>query len=545
MAETQSTTTTSIAPRVAAVRHPLYDLFIDRWNKLADVREATGGFMDGTYLIAHPREWLDHTSLVTTRDTTTGATTTTAVSNPNPKKPSAKLKARRALASYNNLGAAIIDAFKGPLFREAPNRRVGDGAKQPNAKTPIELWWDDVFHGQSMNEMMPTWWDLGGTFGHVILYFELPSDDDALTAADQGLPKIYWYSPRDVLNWLEDADGRVIAIKVVEAVYATTFDALRPVTSYHIRMIDEIGWKLYDSKTGTLIDHGEHGLGRVPFVYLFGQRSPSYTAVGKSLLGDPQNHIDVFNLASEQRELLRGQTFSFVNVELGTGPEATSVIDAQNMMGSQTGTMNLLFTPGAATILSGDAANVEAYDKTLSAKRREIYREAGVQWEADSKDAEAQGSLQLKREDMNTRLSEMANECQTAEYELADLFYRWKYGADSGPAKLESEEVTIQYPDRFEEAPFEDLIMQITAAQTIGMPPSVLKALRKAILTKFEGMSTLPPKTLADLLEEIDNMPDDPTPQERVLQRMSLMDKAAKTGEKAPAIPPDPAKAAA
>ena len=535
---------TPLSPGIAITRqHPLYTAFISRWVKLADVREGTGGFMDGTYLVAHPREWLDHTSLVTTTDPVTGQPSTSVTTNPNPRKPSAKLKARRALASYNNLAAAIIAAFKGPLFREAPNRRVGDGG---DTSAPIEDWWADVYRGQSLDEMMPTWWDLAATFGHVVLYFELPSNsDEVLTAADQSLPKVCWYDPRDVIDWLEDEDGRVIAIKVQEAVPPATFDDLKPTTQYRIRVIDATGWKLFDAKLGAMIDSGEHNLGRVPFVFLFGQRSPSYTALGKSVLGDPQKHIDIYNQQSEQRELLRGQTFSFVNVQLGTGPDATTVTDAQTMMGNQTGTMNLLFTPGAATILSGDAANVESYDRTISAARREIYREAGVQWETDSKDAEAEGSLSLKREDMNTRLSSMANECQRGDYELADLFYRWRYGADAGPARLKNDEVTIQYPDHFAETPFEDLIAQITAARDIGMPTGVLKALRKAILTKFEGMSTLPPAALQELLDEIDAMEDDPTPQERIKQRMEILDKASKAGGTAPAMPDDAGKAAA
>ena len=36
--------------------HPLYALFAPVWRALGDVVEGTGGYLDGTALIAHPRE---------------------------------------------------------------------------------------------------------------------------------------------------------------------------------------------------------------------------------------------------------------------------------------------------------------------------------------------------------------------------------------------------------------------------------------------------------------------------------------------------------
>jgi hypothetical protein len=47
--------------------------------------------------------------------------------------------------------------------------------------------------------------------------------------------------------------------------------------------------------------------------------------IGQSVLNDPALYVDLYNLTSEQRELLRNQTFSILNVVLGTGPDAISV----------------------------------------------------------------------------------------------------------------------------------------------------------------------------------------------------------------------------
>jgi hypothetical protein len=180
---------------------------------------------------------------------------------------------------------------------------------------------------------------------------------------------------------------------------------------------------------------------------------------------------------------------------------------------------------------------VQSYHDEISRVKREIYRETGVQWETDTKDAEAMGSLELKREDMNTRLAAYADECQQAEYALVELWYRASYGADGWEAKLESDQVTIHYPERFSATPFDEVLKQVEAAQAIGMPAEFLKALRKAIVTKFEGMGNLTPEQLKVINEAIDNAPDDPTPAERMRMKMDIMTKAAQMGGKPPGEP--------
>lgn len=542
-----------LGPRVAASTHPIYDLYKPEWIKLGDVREGTGGFTDGTYLVAHPREWEDHTAA-------------------NPKKPSKKLKARRALARYENLASGIMETKKSALFREQPTRRVGtqalppkpvpapvtplDGepppppkpAPVPEKKPPseLELWWDDVDgRGTHIDDAVPAWWDLAATFGHVVLYFELPAPaNQPLTAADQAWPYVRVYTPLDVINWLSDDNGQIISLKVIEAVQATTYNELRPVTQYRVRIIDQQGWAVYDYKSGTAVSQGQHGLGRLPVAFLYGKRRAILSDVGQSVLGDPRNYIDIFNLTSELRELLRNQTFSFINLPLGTGPDAMTAQQAKDLMGEQIGTMNVLLSGGTASVLTADSANVDAYHDAIEKTTRGIYREAGVQWETDTKDAEAEGSLSLKREEMNTRLSAYADECQAAEYVLAELWYLWRHGADSGKAKFDDDQVVIHYPDRFTATPFDEVLQQVQAAQAIGMPAAFLKELRKAIITKFEGMGNLTPEQLQLLNDAIDQAPDDPTPAERLRQKMELLTATAKSGGKVPPVNAEDSKAA-
>ena len=91
------------------VTHPLYLRYRDIWTKLLDVFEGGGGFIDDSrpYLIAHPREWLDHSIPIYDSN---GNVLRYEV-NPSPKQASPKLTERRKLeqevdGSFERIAAA-------------------------------------------------------------------------------------------------------------------------------------------------------------------------------------------------------------------------------------------------------------------------------------------------------------------------------------------------------------------------------------------------------------------------------------------------------
>ncbi len=527
MAVQSTTTTAGLKPKQASYVHPTYITLQPIWQQLRDVREGIGGFLDGTYLIAHPREWQDYTS-------------------ENPSVPTKKLKARRRLASYENFAATIIDALKTAITREKPIRRIG---KDGEAESPIQEWWDDCDgSGGHIDDVMATNWDIAGTFGHVYLYLDRnptpqAEEGEAQTAADQGLPFIRVYTPLDAWDWIVDDMGELTAIKFAELAPRNSLETPYKPGEVRIRIVDQEKWTLYDSK-GAKIEEGEHKMGCLPVVPLFAGRRPLEPHVGASVLGDPKLHIDLYNLVSEVRELLRNQTFSILNIPLGTGPDAMTVEQAQTLMGSAKGTDNALFSGTAAQFIQADTSNIEAYHAELSRKLRTIYRLASLAWEADSKDAEAEGSLKLKREDMNQRLAGYADEMERAEYKLAELFYRATLG-DSWEQRFEADMVTVKYPDTFDMTPFDQVIEQAKAAQSLGMPSVFLKELRKKLARKFEGMGDLAPAILEEVDKAIDAAPDDLTPAEQAQQRLDLTMQAMKQGAtKEPKPPASPLKEA-
>src|SRR6185295_19041200 len=132
---TTDLTGTTLSKQQMGYTHPTFTTLQPIWQKLRDVRWGSGGFLDGTYLIAHPREYL-----LTTRTTTVnGVTTTEQVATTRATK---KLLKRRELASYENFAHTIVEQLKTALFREQATRRINEQpAPTGDVKGTIWEWW--------------------------------------------------------------------------------------------------------------------------------------------------------------------------------------------------------------------------------------------------------------------------------------------------------------------------------------------------------------------------------------------------------------------
>src|SRR5437899_278980 len=207
---------------IAKRTNRIYQEWQPIWQKLAHAREGVGGFQDGTYLIAHPREFVDHskTQIVTvTNDDGSTSQIKQTIPNPNPSVPSAKLLRRRALARYENFAGKIVDQMKSALFRIEPTRIL---AKDQHAEGPILDWWRNIDRKvlRSMTTFTPAddgsvaqqgsartsashfWsqaWDAAGTFGHMFVVMDRPSGPPAVTQADQQAPFQRMYTPLDAI----------------------------------------------------------------------------------------------------------------------------------------------------------------------------------------------------------------------------------------------------------------------------------------------------------------------------------------------------------
>lgn len=441
--------------------HPLYATWAPVWRKLLHCYEGSGGFLDGTYLVAHPREWEDYTAAI-------------------PQKPTKKLLARRKLARYENICATILDQKRMALFRGEIVRTVGDPKK--DTPHPLELWWSNVDGNRThIADYMTAAFTPAALFGHVLHVMDRPRGPQPVTKAEEQAPYLRLYSPLDMPDWLTDEAGRLTAVKLLEAVQRTSLDQAASTTDYRERILTAETWA-----TGTrgVRDQGPHTFGRLPVVLHYGKRRALGAVIGQSVLFDPQLYIDLYNLTSEIRELLRAQTFGILNIELGTGDQATGAEVAKAMLGQTTGTENVAFTPGPMQYVQPDTANVSIYQEERRELLRTIYRITALAWEADSRDTEATGSLKLKREDMNQVLASYADECEKAEYEIAELWFRAEYG-ERWEEELTKAEVVIRYPDSFDVTPFAEILEQAQAAITLNMGSEFMTELRRRLVAKF------------------------------------------------------------
>lgn len=471
-------------PSGALVVHPLYAVWAPVWTKLAHVFEGSGGFLDGTYLVAHPREWDDFAS-------------------PTPVKPSKKLLERRAIARYENLAALILNQLAAALFRGSVTRLIG-GSEESTKKHPLSQWWANVdSEGTAIGDYMAQTWPQAALFGHVAHVMDRPDGEAPATKADEQPVYLCAYNPLMIADWTTHRSGSLSSIKLLEeeprALGLAQSDA-----RYSQRTIDADRWTLTTS-AGQASD-GEHKFGRLPVVLQFSKRRALSKVLGQSVLNDPQLYIDLYNLTSEQRELLRKQVFSLLNIVLGTGDGAIPVADAEAMLnaGGGAGTSSVLFSGGAAQFITAEVGNVEIYLKTIDALIRTIYRLAGIPFETDSRDAEAEGSRKIKREDMAQILSAYADECEKAEYQFVELWFRAEYGPDRWKKELEKAEVVIRYPDTFDVTPFAEILEQAQAAMALEMGQTFMKELRRRIVADF--LPDASPDVLAAIDAELEQM---------------------------------------
>ncbi len=222
---------------------------------LLDSYTGQGGFLDGGYLIQHPRE------------------------------SDAKFARRVRLAIRPNFVKKIVESYLGYLFRVPPSRKsesAGDyDAFQANA--------DGL--GHSLDKMMGRAQKLAMLLGTAFLIVDRETEG--------GTPYLSVRLPSSVASSTRDARGRLLEISFRE-----TFDGQTVV-----RHFDAYGWKVADV-SGSTMAVGNHNLGQIPVVALHAHDPLLNETCVASWIGDiARINCDIYNAISEMREIIRNQTF--------------------------------------------------------------------------------------------------------------------------------------------------------------------------------------------------------------------------------------------
>lgn len=487
--------------------HPVHAQWSPVWQQLLDVYEGAGGFLDPTrpYLAPHPREWEDHSTKIVSEENPTGKW----IPNPNPSRPSPKLKSRRRIARYEGIAATLIDQLRATLFRTQPSRGFEqDGVPDTH---PLRQFWDDPDgSARGIDAVIQEYWTGAAVFGHVAVMADRAGDTpETVTRADVPPVLVRCYTPLDVVDWLTDDQGFLTAVRLLEAQPRTSFDEAPNAVALQVRDVDATQWQVREilktngrrqvlAEAG---DSGVHGFGVLPVIYLFAKRRPLLPSIGKSVLGDPQLYIDHYNLISEVRELLRNQTFALLNIPLG---KDGSIERESLLLGETSGTSNVTFSSEPIAYVSPEGTNVEMYHEHIDRLTRTIYRLAVVSWEADSRDAESEGSRKLKASDLHAMLAGYASECEATETQLAQLVYRAHYGAQ-WEAQWERERPRVSYPDEFDVTGLLESLEQATAALALELGETATRQIKKQLVPKL--LPNLPQSTAKQIEDEINAMP--------------------------------------
>lgn len=447
--------------------HPLYDTYAREWTLLQEAYRGDGGFLDGTNLIAYPREIIYKTDA--------SGNLTTEID-----RYQDKFTRRKALARYENFARAIIDTFNAHLFSKTIQRDA-------EAVPELAAWWENVDGAHThLGDWMPWSQALAFVYGHVLILMDRANTEtQPRTKAEQGRPVLRCYTPLDVLDWIWE-DGRFTALKVIEAnargsldERATTGHATRgdgAPASFSYVVWDETRWTRYRDD-GTVTDSGEHGFGRVPVVIHRARIVPGQPYLGASILGDPKVHRDLYNLISEKRELLRSQTFSMLNVQLGQDEDLG---EAKARLGTRASVETVLWSKGAADFIAPPSGPANDYQAEIDSAKRTIYRMAGLPWDGDSASAESADSRRIKAMDLNRLLAGYADECERVEWALAKLWLTATTGqTDPGAITTALQDVTIHYPDEFATIDITQGAADVRDVLTMGLGPTAVRLFKE------------------------------------------------------------------
>ncbi|MBN2135271.1 MAG: hypothetical protein JW737_06035 [Acidobacteria bacterium] len=392
--------------------HHLYEKYAQKWRKLIDAYEGSGGFENGLYLFRHEKE------------------------------SDSKYTNRRIMAKYFNFAEVIIDTIRDSCLREKPSR----GLENHELK---EIFSDTDFHGRDIDHFMAEQLTLALIFGFVDTLVDITRDENInlsrLDEKENGTrPYLLSINPLNVVNWEHDSFG-LAKILIKETILDNAFVEEHGENNTHekgtinYRYFDREEWKIL-SPEGEVMESAPHGLGIVPVTRLYCKKQLLHPFIGQSFLPDPNIFIDYYNLDSEKREIFRQQTFSLLLISLG---ENSSRDDIQNIILS--GTNNALALPyGAkAEFISPDPDQARLLIEEQKQIVQNIFRLKHLKYDTYSQDSKSGEAYKWDYKDLHEILSGLAANLQQHENQIVNIISRW--ADDPEIAKG----FTCQYPSDF------------------------------------------------------------------------------------------------
>jgi hypothetical protein len=392
---------------------------INSWDLICDAVEGCGGFVDGSYLIPHQREW-DGNALIP------------------------KFWERTEATAYSGFAKTIALAPWGYLVQSA------DMIQRSTTVTALDDWWGNVDGaGTDMIRFLEYPAKEARLYGTAWIFVDRPAEIGVTLPAQtsqENLPRAYCVPTRSVVDWTFGPDRELAAVTVFESMegYEEVEGSAR---ADQLRIWTRRSWAVYRREGADWVadpaSSGTHELGRVPAVRIFDEAPPPGKGMGTSpMLTVARLARKHYNLASEIREVQRKSAFAMLAVGVDDPAQASKM---------QIGSDSLLaHSPNAPTPawVEPGLTSVQRLAEDVDSTEAEAFELASM-GALRGFSSEVQTSSGFHEEAVfdktNRAIGKFAASVERGDVELSNLFLDFVLG----PGARTGDEFSIVYPREF------------------------------------------------------------------------------------------------
>jgi hypothetical protein len=412
-----------------------------------DSYTGLGGFSDGSYLVKYPRETDE------------------------------KYARRRQLAIYPNYVKKIVDTYVGALFRVEPQRDFATNTEYAEFCQNVDL------RGTDIDDFMRNIAKLTLIYGTVFVIIDKPKAE-VPTKAHEKLQGIRPYAtirlPTQIMDIEIDSYGRIQKI---------VFSELNVIREFTIG-----AWKV---RMGNETYEGTTPFGEVPVVAVSWTDPilPTDVIVPPFIYDIARVSKDLYNAISELREILRNSTFPILTIPI---PDQISEEKLRNIV---IGTENFIgYYPekgGKPDFIAPPESPAKVYLEYINTLIDMIYSLANLEFIKGTQQQKSGVALEFEFQNLNSLLTQIAQNLEQAEYRIADLVAKWE-GKDTFKG-------TIIYEKDFSYRDVERELKKAMDALTLNISATFDAELKKYIARMLLG-SEIDDATMQRIENEIDGL---------------------------------------
>lgn len=395
-----------------AAEHPSYTEHLLSWQVFIDAFEAQGGFLDGTYLWAYPRE------------------------------EGGSYQLRMTQARYHNYLETLIDLYVRFMFTQ--------GVKRESKSQEYNDWLTDVDGaGTTIDEFLKKLAALALACGHsgALVDKEPTAPAGPTRAEDTGRVIASLFLATAIPDW-RFKSNTLDSIKLVEDAPSPPIDQPMPTgaEAKQFLVIDTEGWARF-SGDGKLLGGDVTNLGMVPFAILRPKPSLLSLMLGRPLVSNANVIRCMFNRCSEEDQVLRDQAFSVFTAEADKDADVEQI---KASLGTVVGTAKAIVAKAKMDYKTPSMDVPPTIRGNIEYLVTELYRAAHVRFRRDSLDAESGEAIRLQYTELNEMLQGFAKALEQCEDAIARAWFAWTTATpEAAQAAYDAAAPSADYPDEF------------------------------------------------------------------------------------------------